>query len=190
MPRKREMEKLCARALADPVFAAEWKAKKKAEGKARRDAKHTPEYLAAREWRRTHPDDHRKAIQRKADAKRRAAYRLAHPKPIPYKDMSESEKKAVRRRVQLKLSGWTPETFASAKEAQGGRCAICGDIPEQVYKNSTELLVPDHKHGKTPIRRALLCPGCNVGIGAFKERPEACEAAYAYLRHWNKPCVG
>jgi hypothetical protein len=43
MPRKRELDRLRERARLDPVFAAEWKAKKLAEDKARRDAKLTPD---------------------------------------------------------------------------------------------------------------------------------------------------
>jgi hypothetical protein len=95
MPRKRELDRLRERARLDPVFAAEWKAKKLAEDKARRDAKLTP------------------------------------------------------------------------------------DIRQ---KESTEALVPDHKHGKPPVPRALLCPGCNSALGLLKDSPERCEAAAAYLR--------
>ncbi len=90
------------------------------------------------------------------------------------------------RKGRLKLAGWTLETFASAKHEQGNRCAICLNIPE-IKQRRSEALVPDHKHGKPPEPRALLCPDCNAGLGMFKERPEVLEAAAAYLRKFSQP---
>jgi len=190
MPRKHRYQELKEKAAQDPVFAEEWKTKRKAEDKARRDAKHTPEYLAEREWRRAHPEEHRKNLQRKHDARRkaeRAAYRLAHPriKAKPYKDMTPEERKIVNRREQLRISGWTPESFENAKNEQCGRCAICGDVPEPMNNKVSEGLVADHKHGEVPIPRALLCPGCNAAIGLLKDSPERCESAATYLRKYS-----
>ena len=103
-----------------------------------------------------------------------------------YKDMNPEERKAYHRtynrREALRCAGWTLETFESAKQAQGNRCAICGETPEIKQKEATEALVPDHKHGKPPVPRALLCPGCNSALGLLKDSPERCEAAAAYLR--------
>jgi hypothetical protein len=211
MPRKRELVKLRERAELDPVFAAEWKAKKCAEEKTRRDAKLSPEYKVAREWRRAHPEEHRKNLQRAADARRaekrreyyssamgiekqeelrrrrakRDAWHLLHPgmsfTAHYYGTMSKEERKAFNRREQLKESGWTLESFAVAKEAQGGRCASCGDIPE-VKAGRAEGLCSDHEHVKPPRPRGLLCDLCNSLIGFAKDSPERCEAAAAYLR--------
>ncbi len=74
---------------------------------------------------------------------------------------------------RLKRLGWTKEGIASAKESQGGRCAICREVKE---------LVPDHKHCIPPVPREMLCRACNMAIGILKESPESCEAAARYLR--------
>lgn len=58
---------------------------------------------------------------------------------------------------------------------QNGRCAICG-----VEGNGGRRLVVDHDH-KTGAVRSLLCDGCNQGLGAFKENPDALRAAISYL---------
>ena len=117
---------------------------------------------------------------------KRTAWKQAHPglPYVGYDVLSLEEKKAINRRDTLKLSGWTPETFAAAKESQGGRCAICGDTPE-VKSGHAEGLVSDHKHVKPPKPRALLCENCNFAIGKFKDSPERCEAAASYLRKWS-----
>lgn len=97
-------------------------------------------------------------------------------------DMSEEDRKAyhkLRNRVSaLKELGWTMEALEASKQAQSSRCAICNDEVE---------LVPDHKHTKPPMPRALLCRGCNSAIGMLKESPERCESAAAYLKHWQTP---
>jgi len=190
MPRKSQYQKLREKAELDPAFAAEWKFKKSAEDKARRDAKLSPEHLAARAYRREHPEEHRKAVQRAAEDRRKAkrkAERAASGRKT-LKEMTPAERKdynrAMNRKSSLKEAGWTPETFETAKQEQGNRCAICKEIPQQIYKDAAEVLVPDHKHVKPPIPRALLCVGCNTGLGSFRESPEYLEAAAAYLRHY------
>ena len=80
------------------------------------------------------------------------------------------------RKFRLNKLGWTEEGIAAAKRLQGNRCAICW---------GEAVLVPDHKHGKPPVPRALLCRGCNAGLGCFKERPETLEEAAAYLRKFS-----
>jgi hypothetical protein len=132
--------------------------------------------------------DERKAHLEELRLKRekRTAWRLVHPgQPYRwYTDLTPEEKKRINRVEQLKESGWTMETFAAAKEAQGGKCAICGDTPIPAA-HCSEGLHADHQHVKPPMPRALLCPRCNSGIGQFLESPERCEAAAEYLRHWN-----
>ena len=106
-----------------------------------------------------------------------------------YKNMNETERKAYHkaknRARALGEAGWTPESFAAAKEAQGNRCAICNEVPVKMQSEATEALVPDHKHGKPPEPRALLCPGCNSALGLLKDSPELCEAAASYLRKFS-----
>jgi Recombination endonuclease VII. len=69
----------------------------------------------------------------------------------------------------------TAEQYAARVEEQGGRCAICGDIP-------TRRLHVDHDH-TTGAVRALLCSHCNHAIGQAKEDPARLRAMIAYLEH-------
>jgi len=129
----------------------------------------------------------RKRLVRNAELKtKRDAWKLLHP-GVPWKNrysmMNEAERKAYNRVEQLKESGWTPESFAIAKESQGGCCAICGVSPEP-KPGHAEGLVGDHKHIKPPMPRGLLCSHCNSLIGFAKDNPLYCEAAAAYLRTW------
>jgi len=106
--------------------------------------------------------------------------RSTHYKNMPHSD----RKKAYERNKRLKEAGYTLTTFAAAKEAQEGRCAACGEIPEP-NAGWSEGLVPDHKHNTIPPQpRGLLCAHCNSLIGFALDRPEVCEAAAAYLRKW------
>jgi|SRR6185436_1659303 len=53
-----------------------------------------------------------------------------------------------------------------------GACTICQAVVKLCY---------DHDH-ETGEFRGWLCSNCNNGIGHFKDSPERCEAAAAYLR--------
>ena len=76
-----------------------------------------------------------------------------------------------------KLRGccWTQEEYDKAWVAQKGLCAIC---------KKSEPLVADHKHAVPPSKRALLCNGCNRGLGFFLDNPDTCRAAADYLEAW------
>jgi hypothetical protein len=67
--------------------------------------------------------------------------------------------------------GLTPNAYAALAEKQDYACAICGDRGE---------LVVDHDH-ETDEVRGLLCHNCNVGLGHFKDNPQAMLAAASYL---------
>lgn len=64
--------------------------------------------------------------------------------------------------------------------SQQYRCAICGTHEAELSDGRRGGLVLDHDHAaRRP--RGLLCHGCNVGIGHFKESPTLLHAAIAYL---------
>lgn len=65
---------------------------------------------------------------------------------------------------------------------QGGVCAVCGS---ERHDDGTDLHV-DHCH-ETGVIRGLLCRGCNIGLGCFKDSIESLRAAIAYLE--NPPGV-
>jgi hypothetical protein len=59
---------------------------------------------------------------------------------------------------------------------QEGKCAICGSLERR--------LVIDHDH-ETGKVRALLCWGCNVGLGYFGDSPEMMMEAIAYVKQYR-----
>ena len=69
--------------------------------------------------------------------------------------------------------GLTIEAYQAMKSGQGDVCAIC--------RHPFDPLNVDHCHDTGRVR-GLLCRGCNIGLGAFKDRPERLAAAISYLR--------
>ena len=101
-------------------------------------------------------------------------------KKNPYQSWPEEKKKKSyenNRRWKLRQNGWTPEAVSAAKVRQQGLCAIC---------SKKKLLGGDHKHGKPPLPRGLLCRSCNLGLGCFGDSRELLFAAEAYLRFWGQ----
>ena len=77
----------------------------------------------------------------------------------------------------LKTFGITLAEFEVMLESQQGSCASCAD----------ELVDPrgygphvDHDHDTGKVR-GILCFGCNVGLGAFRDDPRRLRAAAEYL---------
>jgi hypothetical protein len=66
--------------------------------------------------------------------------------------------------------------------AQDGLCAICGKAETAKRNGSDQVryLAVDHCHATGKIR-ALLCTGCNQGLGNFREDAELLVKAAAYL---------
>jgi hypothetical protein len=79
-----------------------------------------------------------------------------------------------------KLGGYglTETTFYALLSAQNGNCAIC---LEPVVIGGQKGVHIDHAHDSDEVR-GLLCRGCNIGLGHFKDSPAVCEAAASYLR--------
>lgn len=69
--------------------------------------------------------------------------------------------------------GITQADYDSMLGAQGGKCAICGQHPEQ-------CLAVDHCHDSKVIR-GLLCRRCNSALGLFDEDPAKLTSAIAYI---------
>lgn len=82
----------------------------------------------------------------------------------------------MRLQATLHRYGLTLDQYHSLQERQDFCCAICGDeLVDGVQ--GTHI---DHCHDTQRIR-GLLCNGCNLGIGHFRERPAALTAAARYV---------
>lgn len=87
----------------------------------------------------------------------------------------DSQRNRVKRSRQK--VGWcddyTEEDYAADVDAAGGRCAICGEVPDAP-------LCIDHDH-KTGRVRGLLCSRCNLALGLVRDDPATLRRAAAYL---------
>jgi len=81
----------------------------------------------------------------------------------------------TRRKTDLRKNyGITVEQYDEMLVAQNYVCAICGD------KDENKRLHVDHCHASGRVR-GLLCRGCNLGLGKFKDNVETMFAAIKYL---------
>ena len=79
---------------------------------------------------------------------------------------------------RLYMYGISPKRFDAMYIAQEGRCRICWEPVE-----ATRMHV-DHNHNSGTVR-GLLCAGCNLGLGHFRENPSALRAAAIYIDRAN-----
>lgn len=87
------------------------------------------------------------------------------------------------RRVGLqKKYGITLKEYDQLFQQQNGMCAICGtDKPSGRWNR----FCVDHDHITGRVR-ALLCNGCNQGIGYLNDDPELLEKAAEYIRTFRE----
>lgn len=83
--------------------------------------------------------------------------------------------------------GITWQQYFDTRDRQDSRCAICL-IKEDSFNGmgKYKMLYIDHDH-VTNLVRGLLCPSCNLLLGAAKDNPDILEKAATYLR--NPPGV-
>ncbi len=123
-------------------------------------------------WAKAHPERvyatgrryieaHREQRQAQQRVNARRYYEKHGPRKI--KDMS-----------LRKLYGMTVEEYDALFKKQGGRCAICGNIP------NGKALAVDHDHNTGRVR-GLLCDDCNLGLGKFQDSPAILAKAALYL---------
>jgi DNA-directed RNA polymerase subunit RPC12/RpoP len=73
--------------------------------------------------------------------------------------------------------GLSKEDIKNILEDQEYKCSICDkDLGDDVNV--------DHCHLYNEVR-AILCTHCNLGLGHFKDNPEALRRAADYLENWD-----
>lgn len=92
-----------------------------------------------------------------------------------YAALSPEKRQAVREYGLQKNYGIGVADFDVLLAAQGGRCAIC-----DTDKPNGKGWQVDHDH-KSGANRGILCHGCNVGLGNYRDDPAILRSAIAYL---------
>lgn len=82
--------------------------------------------------------------------------------------------------IRMRRYGIDAAIYRRLENEQNGVCAICKGPPN----NKGGWLAVDHDH-KTGRVRALLCNGCNSGLGLFGDDPAMLERAITYLKKYT-----
>jgi hypothetical protein len=113
-----------------------------------------------------------KRMERPENQERRKELRRQRKATAPEREFQRYRKNYLKAQF-----GITPEDYDRMYAGQGGVCAICGSTSPG--RNSPYFHV-DHCH-VTSVVRGLLCNGCNLGLGHFKDNKGRLSAAIAYL---------
>lgn len=91
--------------------------------------------------------------------------------------MTKDKKYALKKRYGLSV-----ERFETMIQDQDGRCAICGQKPEETVAQVGyhDRLHVDHDH-ESGLVRGLLCNGCNRALGFINDDPDRALAMAFYL---------
>jgi hypothetical protein len=101
--------------------------------------------------------------------------------PKPFSDYAKGYRKKNNRSVRnYRLKNWygiSIDDYENMLKSQDGKCAICKEPLESTKRQNL-----DHRHSGDFAIRGILCPGCNHGLGNFKDSPDLLEKAIAYLK--------
>ena len=99
------------------------------------------------------------------------------------KDWRKTNKNHSKNYDLMRNYGITSDQKQKMIEHQNNNCAIC----HTEFKNAKSAHV-DHCHTTGKVR-AILCSGCNTGLGLFKESQENLKSAQKYLQKYNKKVI-
>lgn len=116
-----------------------------------------------------------------------AQYHENKEKVLAYCKASYKDKRHLHKAWAIKRNyGITVDDVLQMVKKQKGRCALCNkkckfDVVPQRGKGAKSCRFSvDHCHTTGRVR-GLLCTGCNVGIGLFKDSPELLRKVIVYL---------
>lgn len=76
----------------------------------------------------------------------------------------------------------TVEDYNRILDAQDGKCAICGAVPDgKLHVDHDHSCCPGQKRSCGQCVRGLLCTRCNTGLGMFQDSVSKLKAAIRYL---------
>lgn len=95
-----------------------------------------------------------------------------------------------RRRYLAERYDLTPEAYQELWDAHDGKCGICGDgfpiTTRDLLVNGHRGVDIDHCHDSKRVR-GLLCHQCNIGLGSFRDNPQALMNAARYIQRQLLP---
>jgi hypothetical protein len=117
------------------------------------------------------------ACQTVYDRARRHRYYVRHRDRLCAAQRARRDPVRERDLKLRKLYGLSAAQVGDMVVAQAGRCAVCGGA-------LSDPPCVDHDHVRGHVR-ALLCGGCNLGLGHFRDNPARLRAAAAYLDRYT-----
>jgi hypothetical protein len=177
----------------DPEAKAKWlaenrarrteQARKSRQGIQKRDPKKWAAYMRAWYAKNRDKSNARVRADRAANPEKyraldRARYERDKAKRLAFSNARASKPEIKRKNRDTYLQrrfGISIEEFDRMLVASCGRCGICGT---QFSGRDPHV---DHCH-QTKAVRGLLCHGCNVGLGAFKDNQQFLIQAASYLK--------
>lgn len=148
-----------------------------------------------RRWRKENPDKAREDPEKVRERNRlryienrdsilaaQKEYREANKEVIyaKQKEYRENNRQLISARNRLKKYGIKPDEFSALVGSQDGKCAICEDVLDV---DGYRKIHVDHCHS-TDVVRSVLCSGCNVGLGHFRENPNILRKAADYAERF------
>lgn len=142
--------------------------------------------VAEKRWREANKDKCRENSKRWREKnkdktrERNAKSKLKYGKAYYAEQMREWRKAnpdSVKNTELKKRFGITLREYNVMLAAQGGVCAVCGQI-------CTRALSVDHCHETGQIR-GLLCAGCNTALGLLGEDVVRMKSLIAYVHKWQ-----
>lgn len=131
-----------------------------------------------KEWRMKEAERHRYRMDTDPEYRKRMSQNALNR----YRRLPKEKSKIRQFKTKLKIKyGLTIEQYNAMFESQNGQCKICG----KKFDNKMGSGNVDHCH-KTGKVRGLLCNGCNVGLGFFKDNIENLKSAAEYLTKYNE----
>ena len=126
-----------------------------------------------------------RAVNKEKIHAQQKAWRDLNPEMVAAQNRSAKQKNPEsyyksQLKNQLRKYGITLDDYNQMLDDQDGVCAICqNECP------TGRRLSVDHDH-ETGEVRGLLCHGCNLGLGAFKDSVRGLQRAIQYLESSRK----